>query len=175
MVSTRQAGKTRKSPEECSLPADSDEEYEERAPEPNKTRGTKRARTAKPTVKGKQQEKRRKKAKLSMLPEMPVDILYEVRGTLPQGVVVDAITLPDIFSRPPEGSNAHLLDGKGAQRNPYQQVIATCLAGFVHHDPEGRAAAGLSFRDDRNGVREPFIWPMLHGPWAGYQHPYPPV
>ena len=82
MVSTRQAAKTRESAEEGSPPADGGDEYEEHAPEPNKTGGTKRARTAKTTVKGRQQEKRRKKAKLSMLPEMPVDILYEVRGSL---------------------------------------------------------------------------------------------
>lgn len=80
MVSTRQAGRTRKSAEKSSPPADSGDEYEERTPEPNKTRGTKRVRTAKTTAKGKQQEKRRKKAKLSMLPEMPIDILYEVCG-----------------------------------------------------------------------------------------------
>jgi len=97
MVSTRQAGKTRKSADEGSPPVDSDEEYEERVPEHNKTRGTKRARTAKTTVKGKQQGKRRKKAKLSMLPEMSIDILYEVCGCLLQGVLVDAIT-PQIFS-----------------------------------------------------------------------------
>jgi len=97
MVSTRQARKTHKSGDECSPPADSGEEYEERVPEHNKTRGTKRARTAKATVKGKQQEKRHKKAKLSMLPEMSIDILYEVCGCLLQGVLVDAIT-PQIFS-----------------------------------------------------------------------------
>lgn len=97
MVSTRQAGKTRKSAEESSPPADSGEEYEERTPEPNKTRGTKRARTAKTAVKGKQQEKRRKKAKLSMLPGMPVDILYEVRGNLLHYVLVDATTPPRYF------------------------------------------------------------------------------
>ena len=80
MVSTRQARKTRKSAEEGFPPADSGDEYEEPTPEPDKTRGTKRTRTGTTIVKGKQQEKRRKKAMLSMLPEMPVDILYEVRG-----------------------------------------------------------------------------------------------
>jgi len=50
-----------------------------------------------------------------MLPEMPVDILYEVHGSLLHYVLVDAITPPDIFSRPPKGSNAHLLDGEGLQ------------------------------------------------------------
>ena len=82
MVSTRQAGKSRKSAEESFAPADSGDECEERTPEPGKTRGTKRAKTAKTTVKEKQKGKRRKKAKLSMLPEMPIDILYEVRGSL---------------------------------------------------------------------------------------------
>ena len=82
MVSTRRAGKTPKSAEDVSPPADSGDEYEDPVPEHNKTRGTKRARTAKATVKGKQQEKRRKKAKLSRLPEMPIDILYDVGGSL---------------------------------------------------------------------------------------------
>jgi len=72
----------RKAVEESSHPADIGEEYKERAPELDETRGTKRARTAKTTAKGEQQKKRRKKAKLSMLPEMPVDILYEVRKCL---------------------------------------------------------------------------------------------
>ena len=119
MVLSRQAGKTRKFAEEGSPPANSGEEYEKRTPAPNKARGTKRARTAKTTVKGKQQEKRRKKSKLSMLPGMPVDILYEVRGSLLRGGHVDAIPPPDIFSRPPEGSNAHHLDGEGLQRIPH--------------------------------------------------------
>jgi len=163
MVSTQQVGKTRKSAEETSPPADSGDEYEERTPEPNGTRGTKRTRTTKTTVKGKQQKKRRKKAKLSMLPEMPVDILYEVHGTLLPDVLVDATTPPDILSRPPKGSDAHLLDGEGLQRIPYQQIIATCLAGVVRHDPEERAAASLSFRNDRNGIREPFVRTMLYG------------
>ena len=96
-------------------PADSGDEYEERAPEPNKTRGTKRVRTAKTTVKGKQQDKRRKKAKLSMLPGMPIDILYEVRESLLHLALVEARASPDIFPCPPEGPTVHLLDGKGSQ------------------------------------------------------------
>jgi hypothetical protein len=115
MVLTRQAKKTRKSAEEDFSPADGSNEYEERTPELDETRGTKRARTAKTTVKDKQQERRRKKAKLSMLPEMPVDILYEVRGSLLHYVPADAKMFPDIFSRPPTGSNAHLLDGENSQ------------------------------------------------------------
>jgi hypothetical protein len=82
MVSTRRAGKARKIAAEVSSPADSGDEYEEGTPKPNKTRGTKRARTSKTTSKDKQQEKRRKKGKLSMLPDMPIDVLYEVRGSL---------------------------------------------------------------------------------------------
>jgi len=82
MVLTRHAEKTRKAAEGGSPPADSGDEYEECTPESDKKCGTKRARTAKTTVKDKQQEKPRKKAKLSMLPDMPVDILYEVRGSL---------------------------------------------------------------------------------------------
>ena len=116
MVSTRQVGKTRRSVEEGTPPADGGEEYEELAPEPNKTRGTKRARVAKATVKGKEQEKRRKKAKLSMLPGMPVDILYEVRRPLLyHDVAVNAEPFPDIFSRPPKGLDARLLDCEGLQ------------------------------------------------------------
>ena len=80
MVSSRQARKTRKPVEGDSPLADSDEQYQEFPPEPNKLRGTRRVRTAKMTAMGKQQEKPSKKAKLSMLPGMPVDILYEVRG-----------------------------------------------------------------------------------------------
>lgn len=83
MVSTRQARKTRKLSERGSSPADSGEEYEEKAPEPSKTGGTKRVRASKTTVKNKQQVKRRKKAKLSMLPDMPIDILYEVCVCVP--------------------------------------------------------------------------------------------
>ena len=81
MVSTRKTRKSRKPAEESFAPADSGDECEERIPEPGKARGTKRAKTAKTTVKGKQKEKHRKKAKLSMLPEMPIDVLYEVRGS----------------------------------------------------------------------------------------------
>ena len=77
MVSAR---KMRKPSEGASSPADSGDEYEERTPEPSKTRGIKRVRTSKTAAKGKQQAKRRKTAKLSMLPDMPIDILYEVRG-----------------------------------------------------------------------------------------------
>ena len=82
MVSTRQAGKSRKIAEKDFSPADSGDEYEEGTSEPSKTRGTKRVRTSKTTHKDKQQGKRRKTAKLSMLPDMPVDVLYEVRGSL---------------------------------------------------------------------------------------------
>ena len=67
--------------EKALSPADSSGEYEEGAPESSKTRGIKRARTSKTASKDKQQGKRRKTAKLSMLPDMPVDILYEVRGS----------------------------------------------------------------------------------------------
>lgn len=115
MVSTRRAESARKSAEDSSPPVDSGDEYEERTPEPNKTRGTKRARSTKTTVKGKQQGKRPKKAKLSMLPEMPVDILYEVRGSLLHHGIINAKTFPDILSRPPKGSNAHFLDGESSQ------------------------------------------------------------
>ena len=80
----------RKVAEENPPPADTGEEYEEPAPELDGTRGAKRARTAKMTAKGEQQGKRRKKAKLSMLPEMPVDILYEVRRCLLHCAIPDA-------------------------------------------------------------------------------------
>ena len=60
----------RKAAEESSPPNDGGEEYEERAPELAGTRNIKHARTAKITAKDKQQEKLRKKAKLSMLPGM---------------------------------------------------------------------------------------------------------
>src|SRR6266478_4391666 len=40
-------------------------------------------------------------------------------------VFVDAEMLPDLFSRPPKGSDAHLLDGEGPQQIPYQQIITT--------------------------------------------------
>ena len=81
MVSTRQTIKARKIAEKASSPADSGGEYEEGASESSKTRGTKRAKTSKTASNDKQQAKRRKTAKLSMLPDMPVDILYEVRGS----------------------------------------------------------------------------------------------
>ena len=80
MVLTRQAKKTRKAAEGGT---DSCDESEVRTPGPDKTRGAKRSRIPKATAKEKQQEKRRKMAKLSMLPEMPVDVLYEVRRSLP--------------------------------------------------------------------------------------------
>ena len=139
MVSTRRAEKARQSTEEGSLPVASGDEYEERTPEPTKTRGTKRVRATKTTAKSKQQpqEKRRKQAKLSMLPEMPVDILYDVRRFLLHYFLVDAKTFPDIFSRPPKGSNAHLLDGQDSQSVPHRQVVATCLAGFIQDTPGG--------------------------------------
>jgi len=82
MVSTRKAGKTRKIVEETFSPAGSGDEYEEGTPGPSKTCGTKRARTSKTTRGGKSQGKRRKTTNLSMLPDMPIDVLYEVRGTL---------------------------------------------------------------------------------------------
>jgi len=82
MVSTRKAGKTRKIVKETSSSAGSGDEYEEGTPGPSKTRGTKRARTSKKTGGGKPQGKGRKTVNLSMLPDMPVDVLYEVRGTL---------------------------------------------------------------------------------------------
>jgi len=68
--------------EESSLPNDGGEEYEERAPEIDGTRSVKRVRTVKTAARGRRQEKLRKKAKLSMLPGMPVDILHEVRECL---------------------------------------------------------------------------------------------
>lgn len=77
MASTR--SKSRQHTEQDSRPDDSSDGYEERVPESNKTRGTKRVRTAKMTTKDKVTGKRQKKAKLWRLPEMPIDILYEVR------------------------------------------------------------------------------------------------
>jgi hypothetical protein len=77
MVSTRQASKQLKSREE-DRSANSGDEYEEKTPEHGKARGKKRARATKVATRGKETQKRRKKGKLSMLPEMPVDILYEV-------------------------------------------------------------------------------------------------
>jgi hypothetical protein len=119
MGSTRRANKSRKTVKEESLPCDSGEEYEERTPEPSKTRGTKRARTAKTTAKDKGGQKRRKKAKLSMLPEMPVDILYEVGIPLFCRAFVDAEWLPDIFPCSPKGPASYLLDRKGFQSVPH--------------------------------------------------------
>ena len=81
MVSTKQTREARKTAEKVFSPADSGNEYEEDTSESSKMRGTKRARTSKTVSKDKQQGKRRKTAKLSMLPDMPVDILYEVRGS----------------------------------------------------------------------------------------------
>ena len=83
MVSTRRTGKTRKIAEETLSPAGSGDEYEEGTPGPSKTRGAKRSRTTKKTRGSKPQGRRRGTVNLSMLPDMPVDILYEVRGTLP--------------------------------------------------------------------------------------------
>lgn len=82
MVSTRNAKKSRRSAKGDSSPVDSGGEYEEPAPESNKTGGKKRVRTTKTTVKDKVAGKRQKRAKLSMLPEMPIDILYEVRESI---------------------------------------------------------------------------------------------
>lgn len=115
MVSTRQAGKTRKSAAAAPSPADSGDEYEERTPESSKTGGIKRVRASKTTAKGNQQGKRRKIAKLSMLPDMPIDILYEVRESFLYHVFVDAKWLPDILSRPPERSDGDLLDFEDSQ------------------------------------------------------------
>ena len=116
MVSTRQAGKSREPAEEDFNPAGSGDEYEARTPEPTKTRGTKRARTTKTTVKNKGVDKRRKKAKLSMLPGMPIDILYEVRGLscVAFSLIQNALYI-DIFSRPPEGFAPHFLDIENPQ------------------------------------------------------------
>ena len=80
MVSTRQRGKSHKPTEGSPPPADSGDEYEEQTPAPRKTRGAKRVKT---TAGGNQHQKRRKTAKLSRLPDMPIDILYEVRRSLP--------------------------------------------------------------------------------------------
>ena len=79
MVSTRQASKSQQRTEEDSLPAASGDGYEERTPESNNTRGKKRVKTTDITVEEKEAAKRLKKAKLRRLPEMPIDILYEVR------------------------------------------------------------------------------------------------
>ena len=86
MVSTRRSVNSRKIAEGELPPSDVDEEYEEPATQAGKTRGTKRARSTKTSgketekrTKKNKEERRRKKAKLSMLPEMPVDILFEVR------------------------------------------------------------------------------------------------
>jgi hypothetical protein len=136
MVSTRQAEKARKVVKGGSSPAHSGDEHEEPTPEPDRTRGTKRARTTKMTDDGKEQKKRRKKAKLSRLPEMPVDILYEVRGSHLYYSLVDTKKSPDLFSSPPERPNAYLLDGEVSQWVPHQQVIATCLAGLIQDNPE---------------------------------------
>lgn len=81
MVSTRQASKSRQPAEEDFCPTGGEDEYEEQSQEP-KTRGTKRVRTTKTTAKDKAAERRNKKAKLSILPGMPIDILYEVRDFL---------------------------------------------------------------------------------------------
>ena len=85
MVSTRQSVKSQKTAERELAPSEVEEEYEEPTTQAGKTRGTKRARSTKTggkeiekRAKGKEEERRRKKAKLSMLPEMPIDILYEV-------------------------------------------------------------------------------------------------
>ena len=169
MVSTRQAGKTRKPTGKASSPADSGDEYEERTPQPSKTGGTKRARASKTAVKDKKQEKRRKTAKLSMLPGVPIDILYEVRGSLLHHTFPDAKRLPDIFSRPPKRINADLLDFENLQWLSYQEVIAARLAGLIRDDSGEREAATLSFRDYRNGIREPFVWPTLHGLYISCQ------
>ena len=85
MVSTQQLVKTRKNAEEEFVPSDGDGECEEPVTQVGKMRGTKRARSTKTggkktekRTKEKEEKRRRKRAKLSMLPEMPVDILFEV-------------------------------------------------------------------------------------------------
>lgn len=134
MVSNRRAGKSRQPTEEDFCPTDSSDEYEEReerAPVTNKARGTKRVRATKPRDKDRVTVKRHKKANLSMLPGMPIDILYEVRESLPFHLLADIKCFPDILSCPPEGTAPHLLDGEDSQWVPHQQVITTYLAGFV--------------------------------------------
>lgn len=70
MVKTKRQSKSRQPPEE---------EHEEPTPKvTSKRHSSKRVRTAKKKTKG----KAAKKAKLSMLSEMPADILYEVREFL---------------------------------------------------------------------------------------------
>jgi hypothetical protein len=78
MVSARRASKHSKLGEEDGCSVNSGGECKEKTPEHDETRGKKRARTTKVAAKDKEAQKRRKKGKLSMLPEMPVDILYEV-------------------------------------------------------------------------------------------------
>lgn len=175
MVSTRQGTKTRESAKELSSPADSGDEYEERTPEPTKTRGTKRARSSKATAKDKQEESRRKRAKLSMLPDMPIDILYDVGVSFPHWVFLDAKRLADIFSGPPSRPDADLLDFEDSQRVSDQQVVAARMAGVVPDDRGEREATTLSFRDYGDGICEPFVRSMLHGLWNCSQQGWPSI
>lgn len=115
MASTFGASTWRQLLEEDFCSTDSDDEYEERAPEPPKTRGKKRARTAKAKGKSKVTGKRHKKAKLSMLPAMPIDVLYEVRKSLLSLILIVTKWLSGIFSCSPEGYAPHILDGEGLQ------------------------------------------------------------
>jgi len=110
-----------------------------------------------------------------MLPGMPVDILYEVRGCLLHCVSVDPKTFPDFFPCPPEGCNARLLDGEGLQQIPHQEIITTRLASLIQDDRWAGAATTLPFGDDRNGVREPSVRSMLHGLCTISQWFYPHI
>lgn len=175
MVSTRHAERMHKAAEESPPPADSGDEYEEPSPEPNRTRVTKRARTGAATAKDKQQEKRSAKAKLWMLPEMPIDVLYEVGTPLWHHIFIYTKVFPDLFPRPPKRPLAYFLDGEHPQRVPHQQVIATCLAGLVQDDPGERAGATMPLRDNRNGICEPFVRPTLHGLCTDCQCYLPPT
>ena len=82
MISSQQAGKVHKTVEEVFSPANSSDKYGEGTSEPGETHGTNCARISKTTCEDKQQGKLRETARLSMLPDMPLDILYEVRKSL---------------------------------------------------------------------------------------------
>ena len=166
MVSTRQQARTRKPIEETPPSTGNRDEHEEQTPNPRKTRGKKRAETL---AGGRRQQNLREEVKLSRFPNLPIDILYEVRRSLHAGVFPDTTKFPDIFLRPPRRSNADLLDLKEPQQIPYKQVIAPRLAGCFRDDPEDGEATTLPFRDYRNGLRETFVQSTLHGLYIVFQ------
>ena len=77
------------------------------------------------------QTRRRRSGKLSKLPAMPLDVMYEVRGPLSGQSLCSRPGYPDLLAAPPSGLAESILDDESLSGSSDRPLFETDLEDFV--------------------------------------------